>query len=196
MSQLIELCTRQSYVEVLRAGCICGDVRQIDVRGGNAGQLDLRLLGSLAQTLHCDLIAGQVDALCLLELVNEVLGDACVEVVAAQAVVAGGCENLDNAVADLQHGDIEGAAAEVVDHDLLIAFLIKAVCQSRCGRLVDDTLYIQTCDAACVLGRLTLCVGEVCGNGDDSLGHGLAEIALCVCLQLLKDHCGDLLRSV
>ena len=196
MSQLIELCTRQSYVEVLRAGCICGDVRQIDVRGGNAGQLDLRLLGSLAQTLHCDLIAGQVDALCLLELVNEVLGDACVEVVAAQAVVAGGCENLDNTVADLEHGDIEGAAAEVVDHDLLIAFLIKAVCQSRRGRLVDDTLYVQTCDAACVLGRLTLCVGEVCRNGDDSLGYGLAEIALCVCLQLLKDHCGDLLRSV
>ena len=196
MGQLIELCAGKSYIKVLRTGCIGGDVRQVDVRGGNAGQLDFCLLGSLTQTLHCDLIAGQVDALCLLELVDEVLGDACIKVVAAEAVVTCGCKNFDNTVADLENGDIEGAAAEVVDHDLLIGLLIKAVCQSCCGRLVDDTLYIKTCDLACVLGCLTLSVGEVCRNGDDSFRYGLAEVALCVCLQLLKDHCGDLLRCV
>ena len=196
MSQLVELCAAERHVEVLRAGRVGGDVRQIDVRGGNAGQLDLCLLRSLTQTLHCDLIAGQVDALGLLELVNEVLGDACVEVVAAQTVVAGGSENLDDTVADLEDGNVEGAAAEVIDHDLLIAFLIQAVCKCGRGRLVDDTLYVKTRDAARILGCLTLCVGEVRRNGDDSLRNRLADIAFRIRLQLLKYHCGDLLRSV
>ncbi len=196
VGQLVELCTGEGEVEVLRSGRICGDVRQIDVGGGDTAQLDLCLLGCLTQTLHCDLVAGQVDALCLLELVNEVLGDAGVEVVAAETVVARGRKNFDNAVADLKDGDVEGAAAEVVDHDLLIAFLIETVCECRCGRLVYDTLYVQSCNAACVLGCLTLCVGEVCRNGDDRFGHGLTEVALGVGLELLKDHGGDLLRSV
>ena len=197
MSQLVELCTGQGNIEVLRAGSISGDVREVDVGGGHAGQLDLRLLGSLTQTLHCDLIGAQVDAFGLLELVNEVLGDACVEVVAAQTVVARGGQNFDDAVADLQHGHVEGAAAEVVDHDLLIGlFLIQTVGQSSRGRLVDYTLDVETCDAACVLGRLTLCVSEVCGDGDDGIGHGLAEVSLSVGLQLLQNHCGNLLRGV
>ena len=35
---------------------------------------------------------------------------------------------------------VEGAAAEVVHHDLLVVFLIDAVGQSSGGRLVDDAL--------------------------------------------------------
>ena len=46
------------------------------------------------------------------------------------------------------------------------------------------------------LGGLTLCVGEVCGNCNNSLCNLLAEICFCVRLELLKDHCGNLLRSV
>ncbi len=53
------------------------------------------------------------------------------------------------------------------------SLLIHAVGQSGGGRLVDDTLDIQTGDLAGVLGRLTLRVGEVSGNGDDGLGDGL-----------------------
>ena len=43
-------------------------------------------------------------------------------------------QNLGHAVAHLDDGDIEGAAAQVVDHDLLVLFLIDAVCQ-RCARI-------------------------------------------------------------
>ena len=108
-----------------------------------------------------------------LELADQPLHDALVEVIAAQAVVAGGGQNLDHAVVDVQDGHIEGAAAQVVDHDLLALFLIHAVGQSRGGRLVDDTLHVQAGDLAGVLGGLTLGVGEVSGNGDDSLGDVL-----------------------
>ena len=82
--------------------------------------------------------------------------DALVEVVAAQAVVAGGGQHLDHAVVDVQNRDVEGAAAQVVDHDLLGALLIHAVGQGRGGGLVDDALDVQTGDLAGVLGGLAL----------------------------------------
>ena len=129
--QLIELCTGQRHVEVLRAGGVRRDIRQVDVGAGHAGQLDLRLFGSFLQTLHGDLIIRQVDALGPLELVDEVFHDGFVKIVAAEVGVAVGSQNFDDAVADVEDGDIERAAAEVVDHDLLLGFLIHAVGEAR-----------------------------------------------------------------
>ena len=56
----------------------------------------------------------------LLNSFYEVVHDALIEVVAAQHVVAVGGEHFEHAVADLQNGYVEGAAAEVVDHDLVV----------------------------------------------------------------------------
>ena len=194
--QLIELCTGQRHVEVLRAGGVRRDIRQVDVGAGHAGQLDLRLFGSFLQTLHGDLVVRQVNALGLLELIDEVFHNGFVEVIAAEVGVAVGSQNFDDAVADVEDGDIERAAAEVVDHDLLLGFLIHAVGQRGCGRLVDDTLDFEARDLAGVLGGLTLCVVEVGRDGDDGFGNRAAEVSLCVGLQLLQDHRGDLLRGV
>ncbi len=181
---------------MLGAGGIGGDIRQVDVGGGYAGQLNLCLLGSLLQTLHGNLIGGQVNAILLLELGSQVIHDPLVEVVAAQMGVAGSGQNLDDALADVQDGYIEGTAAQVIDHDLLVLFLVNTVSQSSCGGLVDDTLDVQTGNLTGVLGGLTLGVVEVCGHGDNSLGDLLAQISLGVGLQLLEDHCGNLLGGV
>ena len=78
-----------------------------------------------------------------------------------------GSQNFGNAVAHLDDGDIERTAAEVVDHDLLVGFLIDAVSQRSSRRLVDDTLDVQTGDGTGVLGGLTLAVVEVGGDGND-----------------------------
>ncbi len=110
--------------------------------------------------------------------------------------VASGSQNLDNAVADVQDGHIEGAAAQVIDHDLLLGFLVQAVGQSRSGGLVDDPLHIQTGDLTGVLGGLTLGVREVGGNGDDGFGDALSQISLGICLQLREDHSADFLGGV
>ena len=194
--QFVELCTRQRNVQMLRAGCVSGDIRQVDVRGGHAGQFDLGLLGCFLQPLHGNLVVRQIDALCLLEFGNEVVHDALIKVVAAEVGVAVGGQNLDNAVADIQNGNIKRAAAKVIDHDFLLGLLVNAVGQSGCGRLVDDTLDVKTCDLAGVLGGLTLCVVEICRNGNDGLSDGAAQIGFCIRLQLLQDHRGDLLRGV
>ena len=194
--ELVELGPGQGHVQVLGAGGVGGDIGQVDVAGGNAGQLDLGLLGGLLQALHGHLVAGQVDALGALELADQILHDALVKIIAAQAVVAGGGQNLDHAVVDLQNGHIEGAAAQVVHHDLLGLLLVHAIGQGRGSGLVDDTLHIQTRNLAGVLGGLTLSVGKVGGHGDNGLGDGAAQIGLGVTLELLQDHGADLLGRV
>ena len=181
---------------MLRAGGVRRDERQVDLAGRHAGQLDLCLFCGFLQSLHGHLVAGEVDAVLLLEGGNHPIDDALIEVVAAQAVVASGCKHFLHAVAHLDDGDIERAAAEVIHHDLLLFALVDAIGQSRGRRLVDDTLYIQARDLAGVLGRLALCVGEVCRDGDNSGADGFAQIGFCVRLQLLQDHCGNLLRGV
>ena len=181
---------------MLGAGSVSSDEGQVDLAAHCAGQLDLCLLSSFLQALCGHLILAQVDAVLVLESICHPVDDALVEVIAAQVGITVGGQNLGHAVAHLDDGDIEGAAAQVVDHDLLVIFLIDAVCQRSGSRLVDDTLDVQAGDGAGVLGSLTLAVVEVSRNGDDGLGDRLAQISLSISLQLLQDHSADLLGSV
>lgn len=50
-----------------------------------------------------------------LEGPGEVADDALVKVLAAQAGVSCGCEDLERALVEGEERDVEGAAAEVVD---------------------------------------------------------------------------------
>ena len=194
--QLVELGAGEAHVEVLRAGGVGRDERQVDLRLLGGGQLDLGLLGGLVEALEGHLVLRQVDALVALELRGEPVDDRLVEVVAAEVVVTGGRLDLEHAVADLQHRHVERAAAEVEDEDRLVGLLVEPVGQRGRRRLVDDALDVQAGDPAGVLGRLALVVVEVGRDGDDRAVDGLAEVGLGVGLELLQDHRGDLRRRV
>jgi hypothetical protein len=60
--------------------------------------------------------------------------------------------DLEDAAGQLEDRDVEGAAAEVVDRDALVAWLVQAVGQRGRGRLVDDAQHLEAGDAAGVLG--------------------------------------------
>ena len=104
----------------------------------------------------------QVDALFLLELGDDVVDDALVEVFAAQERVAVGRQHFELLLAvdvgDLDDRDVERAAAQVIHGDLAVALfgLVQAEGQRGRGRLVDDALDVQAGDAAGVLGGLAL----------------------------------------
>ena len=123
------------------------------------------------QALQGDLVLGEVDALDL-ELVEQVVDDALVPVVAAEAVVTGGGADLDGGevvfvLAHLEEGDVEGSAAEVEDQDELVFLaLVQAVGEGGRGGLVDDAQDVQARDLAGFLGGLALGVVEVGRNGD------------------------------
>ena len=131
-----------------------------------------------------------------LELGDEPFDDALVEVVAAQVGVAVGRLDLDDALADFEDGDIECAAAEVVDGDGFVLLFVEAVGQSGRRGLVDDALDVEAGDFARVLGGLALGVVEVGRNGDHGLGDRLAQVGFGALLELLQDHGGDFGRGV
>ena len=198
LGDTLELCAGERVVQVLRAGGVSRDEGQVDVRLRGGGELHLRLLGSFLQTLQGHLVLAQVDAAVVsCELVGQPIDDAMIPVVAAELVVASGCSNLEDAVAELQDGNVERAAAEVEHEDLLVLVgLIETVGQSSSRRLVDDAEHFEASDLASVLRCLALRVVEVRRHGDDSLGDGAADLLLRVGLQLLENHCGNFLGSV
>ena len=89
-------------------------------------------------------------------------------------------------------GDVERAAAEVVDRDRAGLLLVEAIGERRRRRLVDDAQDFEAGDLAGVLGRLALGVVEIGGNRDDGLRDRLAEMGLGRLLHLLQDEGGDL----
>ena len=111
-------------------------------------QLDLRLLGGLLEALERLRVLREVDALVLLELGQQPLDDALVEVVAAEVGVAVRRLDLEDALAELEDRDVERAAAQVVDGDLLVVLLVEAVGERRRGGLVDDPLDVEAGDPA------------------------------------------------
>ena len=93
---------------------------------------------------------------CVPELLGQVHDDRLVPEHAAQAVVAAGADDADQPVLDLDHRDVERAAAEVVDQDGLVFALLQAVGDGRGGRLVEDRADVQPGEPAGVGGRLAL----------------------------------------
>jgi hypothetical protein len=159
-------------------------------------QLDLGLFGRFLETLQRHLVLGQVDAVLLFELVGEVVHDPHVEVFTAEERVPVGGFHLEQAVVDFEDGDVEGAAAKVIDRDRARFLLVEAIGERGCRRLVDDAQHFEAGDLAGVLGGLALGVVEIGGHGDDGLRHVLAEIAFGGFLHLCQDEGGDLRGAV
>ena len=194
MRQLGQLRPAERGVEVLGPVRVGGDERQVDVGRLRRRELDLGLLGRLVQALQSHRVLAQVDALLALELGREPVDDGLVEVVAAQVVVTGRGLDLEHALAQLEHGHVEGAAAQVEHEDGLVALLVEPVGERCRRRLVDDPQHLEAGDLAGVLGRVALGVVEVGRDRDHGLAHRLAQVCLGVGLQLLQDHRRDLRR--
>ena len=194
--ELLQLGPGEGHLQMERAALVHGDEGLVDAGLEHGGELHLGLLGRFVEPLQGLAVLGQVDALLLAELVDDPVDDGLVEVVAAQVGVAVRGLHLEDAVAQLEDGDVEGAAAQVEDQDGLLVFFVEAVGQRGRGRLVDDALDFQTGDDAGVLGGLPLGVVEVGRDGDDRLGDLGAQEGFSVALEFLQDLRRDLRRGV
>ena len=154
---LLEAGAGQRHVEVQRTVGRRRDERQVDRRLLEVGELDLRLLGRFLQALRGHLVVREVDAVRVLELGDEPVDDALVPVVTAEVRVSRSRLDLEHAVADLEHGHVERAAAEVEHEDrLVVAFLVEPVRERGRGGLVDDAQHLEARDLAGLLGGLAL----------------------------------------
>ncbi len=176
---------------MLGAGSIRRDERQVHFGLHRARQFDLGLFTGFLQALKGKAILAQVDAVFFLELVGQIADQAHVEIFTAEERVAIGGLHLEHAIADFEHGDIERAAAKVINRNRARLLLVHAIGKRRRCRLVDDAQHFQARDLAGILGCLALGVVEVGRNGDDRLRDLLAELGFGGFLHLLKDEAGD-----
>ena len=179
----------------MRAILADGNEGQVQLGRRCAGQLLFGFFGFFFQAAHGGGVAGEVDAVGFFELRHSVFHDPLVKVVAAQIGIAAGGQHGEGSVLDLDDGDIKGAAAEVIDEDLLGSFVVQTVGDGGGGRLVDDAQDIQPRDPACILRGLALAVVEIGRHGDDGLGDRFAQIAFGIPADLGQDHRADLLRG-
>ena len=200
VSDLVEFSTGQCCIEVYRLSIgIHGNEWKVDIGGHNAGKFDLCLFAGFLQSLVCHRVTLQFKAVLCLEFISNPVHDTVIEVIAAQMAVAVGSSYFEYAVSQIEDGYIECAAAQIINEEavfLAVFDLVKAVSQRGCGRFVDDTEDIQSCNLACVLGCLTLSICEVCRAGNNCIGYLFTEVCFCIDLQLLKDHSGNFLWCV
>ena len=117
-----------------------------------------------------------------------------VDVVAAEMRVAVGGNDFKDSVVQLQDGDVEGAAAEIVDRDDAVLLFVEAVGERRGGRLVYQAQYFEARDAARVFCGLALGVVEVGRNGDNGFRNRAAEKAFGAALELAENERGNFRR--
>ena len=200
--EVLKLCARELLVQVNRTFGSHREVLQRNVGAGCAGELLLSLLSCLLQTLQSDLVFGEVCTGLGLNLLKQPIHNALIPVVAAQAVVAASCAHLNGReaifiLANFKQGDVEGTAAKVEDQNQFVFFtLVQTVSQCSCGRLVHNAQNVQTRDLAGFLSSLALGVVEVCGNGDNRIGHLVVQVCFSIVLELLQNTCGNFLRGV
>ncbi len=105
-------------------------------------------------------------------------------------------EHLEHVAGEVEHRDVERAAAEVVDEDLLVEPAVEPVGERRGGRLVDDPLHVEAGEAPGLLHRLALVVVVVGGDGDHRLLDRAAEELLGDRLHLREHQARDLRERV
>ena len=146
LRQLLQLLAGELPVEVDRGLPLppAGQEGQVDGGAGGPRELDLGALGGVAQPLERHLVLAQVDpAVVLGEAEHQPVDDAPVEVLPAEVGVPPDRHHVEDALADVEDGDVKGAAAQVEHHDLALHLLAEAVGEGRAGRLVDDPQHLQ-----------------------------------------------------
>ena len=177
--QLLELGAGEGLGEVVALE----ERLNLDLGGLLGRESTLGLLNLTLEFTHGLRILGDVDALVLVVLLDEVGNDAVIEIFTTKMSVTSSRLNLEDALLNSQDGHIESTTSKIVDKDLaflLVILLVKTVGERGGGGFVDDTEDVKTGDSSSVLGGGTLSVVEVGGNGDDSVLDGLTLILVSI----------------
>ena len=113
--------------------------------------------------------------------------------------VAIGGKNLEDIACgrgnQLEHGNVERAAAEIIDGNAATLFFVEAVGERRSGRFVDEPQNLETGNLAGIFGSQALCIIEIGRHGDDGAVDGFAEKCFGPIFQFAQYESGNLRRG-
>ncbi len=177
---------------MFRPGLVGSDKGEVYLCFHHGGQFVFCPFRTLLKPLEGHAVLAQINSGLLLELGDQEIDYAVVDIFTTQMGVAVSRLHLKHAIADLKDRDIEGTSSEVEHRHLLFLLPVKTVRQCRGSGLVDDPLYIKASNLTCILRGLPLRVVEVCRHGDHGLIDFFTQICLGVHLEFLQDHGRDL----
>src|SRR6202166_4363365 len=90
-----------------------------------------------------------------------------------------------------EDGDVEGAAAKIVNGYVAALLFVQAVSERRGGGLVDEAQDFQASDAAGVFGGFPPGIIEVGGNGDDRAIDRFSQKSLSPVSQFAQNEGGN-----
>src|SRR6266480_1369769 len=154
IGELLEFCAGQLLLNVLRPARVRRDERQIDLVFLRARQRNFCFFSFFFDSLYGIRLFGQINPGILFEFADDPVHDLRIPVVTAEVRIAIGRFHLENAVADFKNGDVERAATQIVNRNLLVFLLVEAVSERRGCGLIDDAQHFKTCDFARVLGSV------------------------------------------
>ncbi len=191
-----KLAAGDSHLQVLGTAGIGGDEGEVDGGFHRGGEFDLGFFRGFFETLESHGVFAEIDALLFAEFFGDVIDEGLIVVIAAEVGVAVDGEDFEDAVTDVEDGDVEGAAAEIEDEDFAAFFLVHAVGESGGSGFGEDADDVEAGDFAGFLGGEALGVIEVGGDGDDGVGDFFAEVIFGGFLEILEDHGGDFRRGI
>src|SRR5208337_4586848 len=116
-----------------------------------------------------------IDAMLFLKLLREPLSKKIVEIVAAEPVVAMTGQHLGNVAFDSPHGNVERAAAQVIDQRGVTRPVAVAIGEASGGGLIQDANDLEPGQRAGFASGAALRVGEIGRHSDDGCFPALAE---------------------
>ena len=197
LGHLLELGAREPERQIeVHAAHAERDLAQVHLRLLLRRERHLHLLGRLAETLERLPVRARIEAVLHEEGVAHAVGDRVVDVVAAEKRIARRREHLEDVAVQIEERGVEGASAEVVDRDPLLAPLAEAVRERRRRRLVQDAEDLEPGDAARHFGRRALQLVEMRGDGDDRPLDPFSERRFGKLSRALQDERADLRQRV
>ncbi len=197
VSQLFEFCPAQLFDQVLGHsvnGCYVG---QVNVGFRGAGQFNFGFFGCFLQALQGHRVFAQVNVFFFFELIGQPVNNHFVEIITAQVGVPVGGFYFKHPVSQLENGDIERAASEVVDsHFHVFVAFVQAVSQCGRGGLIDNPFYLQTRNFTGFFGSLALGVIEVSRYCNNRFRYLSAQVIFRHFLHFLQDHSRDFLGRI
>ena len=133
----------------------------------------------LAQFLSQFRLRGNIQAMFVANLLPHQRLQQVIDVVAAEMRIAVRRQHLINVALacrdQLEHGNVEGAAAKVVNGHVPALFFVQTVGQRRRRWFVHQAHNVDAGNLAGVLGRLPLCIVKIGRHGDHRALHCFAQ---------------------
>ena len=138
-------------------------------------------------------VARYIHAMLLLELAHGPFDEQLIEVIAAQMSVTVTGLDFDDALFDDHNGDVERAAAKVVDEHRFICRAPGAVSERGGGRFIDNAHDFEAGEFARDLRRLALTLVEEGRDGDNGLFDRLPKLSLAFEFEFPQNKRGNFL---